>query len=149
MIGRDRKIVNNDFLFNGEHYCFNNQLVQLSSDESSHKDLILAMTDTKLLIPQEDEDYLYIARNHAANKDLLVAVLYYYDQHIHYTVVSGNGSGRVHPVYLPLTEEGFQFCFHFAVEAIAAVKPALAETLYTTLKQKCEEAKAKMAGDNK
>ena len=109
----------------------------------------VVMGNTKLLIPQEDEDYLYIARNHAANKDLLVVVLYYYDDHIHYTIVSGNGSGRVHPIYLPLTEEGFKFCFHFAVEAIAAVKPAMAETLYTTLKQKCEEAKAKIAGDDK
>lgn len=149
ILGRDRKIVENFFLFNGEHYFFNNQLVHLSSDKEDHNDLILAMTDTKLLIPQEDEDYLYIARNHVANKDLLVVVLYYYDDHIHYTVVSGNGSGRVHPIYLPLTEEGFKFCFHFAVEAIAAVKPAMAETLYTTLKQKCEEAKAKIAGDDK
>ena len=109
------------------------------------------MTDTKLLIPQDGEDYLYIARNHVADKDLLAVVLYYYDDHIHYTVVSGNGSGRIHPIYLPLTEEGFKFCFYFAVEAIAAVKPAMAETLYTTLKQKCEEAKAKakMAGDDK
>ena len=148
ILGRDHKIIENYFLFDGEHYYFNNQLVQATSDKRMHKDLILAMTDTKLLIPQEDEDYLYIARNHAANKDLLIVVLYY-DDYIHCTVVSGNGSGRVHPIYLPLTEEGFKFCFHFAVEAIAAVKPAMAETLYTTLKQKCEEAKAKIAGDDK
>ena len=149
IIGCDHKIVENFFLFNGEHFFFNNQLVQFSSDKREHNDLILAMTDTKLLIPQEDEDYLYIARNHAANKDLLVVVLYYYDDHIHYTIVSGNGSGRVHPIYLPLTEEGFKFCFHFAVEAIAAVKPAMADTLFASLKQKCEEAEVQIAGDDK
>ena len=145
VLGRDHKIIENFFLFDGEHYYFNNQLVQSTSDKKMHKDLILAMTDTKLLIPQENEDYLYIARNHMANKDLLVVVLYYYNDHIHYTVVSGNGSGRVHPIYLPLTEEGFKFCFHFAVEAIAAVKPAMADTLFASLKQKCDEAKAEMA----
>lgn len=149
ILGRDRKIVENFFLFNGEHFFFNNQLVQFSSDKRAHNGLILAMTDTKLLIPQEDEDYLYIARNHVANKDLLVVVLYYYDDHIHYTVVSGNGSGRVHSIYLPLSKEGFTFCFHFAVEAIAAVKPALADTLFASLKQKCEEAEVQIAGDDK
>ena len=37
------------------------------------------------------------------------------------------------------------FYFHFAVEAIAAVKPAMANTLFASLKQKCEEVKAEIA----
>ena len=143
--GRERKIVENYFLFDGEHYYFNNQLVQFSSTEKVHNNLVLAMTDTKLFIPQDNEDYLYIARNSPATKDLLVVVLYYYSGYLYFSIVSGNGSGRVHPFYLPFTEEGFKFCFHFAIEAIAAVNSKIAEELYVCLKQKCEEAKAAMA----
>ena len=36
ILGRDHKIVENFFLFNGEHYFFNNQLVHLSSDKKMH-----------------------------------------------------------------------------------------------------------------
>lgn len=145
ILGRDRKIVENFFLFNGEHFFFNNQLVQFSSDKEEHNDLILAMTDTKLLIPQEDKDYLYIARNHAANMDLVVAVMYYYNGLLYCTIVSGKGSGRVHPVCIEYTNESLSFFFHFAMAAIASVDPKKAETFYSTLNQKSKEAKTALS----
>ena len=140
--GYKTKTVEHFFLFDGENYYFNNQLVQFSSCKKEYNDLIFAMTDTKLLIPQKDEDYLYIARNHMAQKDLVVVVMYYCDGLLYYTIVSGKGSGRVHPICLQYTQEAFSFCFHFAVDAIASVNPKMAETLYADLKQKCKEAKS-------
>lgn len=140
--GYKTKIVEHYFLFDGENCYFKNQLVQFSSCKKEENNLIFAMTDTKLLIPQEDEDYLYIARNHMAKKDLVVVVMYYDDGLIYYTIVSGKGSGRVHPICLQYTKEALSFCFHFAVDAIASVDPKMAETLYKTLNQKCEEATA-------
>ena len=68
--------------------------------------------------------------------------MYYCDGLLYYTIVSGKGSGRVHPICLRYTQEAFSFCFHFAVDAIASVNPKMAETLYADLKQKCKEAKS-------
>ena len=146
ILGRDHKLVENYFVFNGEHYYFGNQIIHFSSDQRVHNNLILAMTDTKLLIPQEDEDYLYIARNHMAERNQVIVVMYYYDNLLYYTIVSGSGSGRVHPVCIPYTNEAFNFCFHFAVAAIASVNPKIAEEFYETLKKESKEAKAALAG---
>lgn len=145
ILGRDRRIVENYFLFNGEHYFFNNQLVQFSSDKRTRKDLILAMTDTKLLIPQDGESCLYIARNHEAERNQVVVVMYYYDGLLYCTIVSGNGSGRVHPICIEYTNESFSFFFHFAIDAIASVDPKIAEKFCETLKKESEEAKAALA----
>ena len=94
----------------------------------------------ELLLPQAvDSPFQH---SYAANKDLIAVILYCHEDLIYYRVVSGNGSGRVHPVCLPFTEEGYKFCFHFAVEAIAAVDPELAQSIYTNIKQKCAEAMA-------
>lgn len=146
ILGRNRKIVDHYFLFDGEHYYFRDQLIQFTSTETVHDKLLLALTDTKLLIPKNNEDYLYIARNFPANKDLFVVVLYYYNDYLYFSVVCGNGSGRVHHICLPFTGEGLKFCFHFAIEAIAAVHPETAEALCTTISQKLEKVNDTMAG---
>lgn len=145
ILGRDHKLVENYFVFNGEHYCFGNQIVHFSSNQRVHNNLILAMTDTKLLIPQEDEDYLYIARNHMAERNQVIVVMYYYDNLLYCTIVSGNGSGRVHPICIEYTNESFCFFFHFAIDAIAYVNPKIAEEFYETLKKESKEAKAALA----
>ena len=145
--GPNPKISDNYFLYDGKHYYFGNPLIQLSSSEIPHGNLILAMTDTKMLIPQGNNEYRYIARNYPANSDLLVIVLYYHDKYLYYTVVSGSGSGRVHPVCLAFTEDRFNFCFHLAVEAITSVNPELGETLFSYLKEKISEAKNKIGED--
>ena len=142
--GRNHKIVDNFFLYDGSHYYFGNQDVKLSSNSDKHRNLILAMTDTKLLIPQDNEEYQYIARNHPANSDLLIVVLYYHNGYSYFSVVSGCGSGRVHPTCLPLTKEGFHFCFHCAIEAIATTNPELTETLFTFIKDKTNESKERI-----
>ena len=144
ILGRDCKIVDNYFLFDGANYYFSNQLIQFTSAESVHNNLLLAQTDTKLLIPKNNEDYLYIARNFPANKNLLVVVLYCYDGLLYYSIISGYGSGRVHPICLPFTKENFKFYFYSAVETIAATDSEISEALYACLMQKSEEARAAM-----
>lgn len=101
----------------------------------------MAATETKLFIPQENDEFLYIARNFPADKDLLVVVLYHCDNYLHFLIVGGNGSGRVHPIYMPFTADNYLFCFHAAINAIATVDPEMAETLYTDLQQKSKESK--------
>ena len=115
ILGPNHKTVDNYFLFDGTHYYFGNPLVKLSSNSEKHCDMILAMTDTKLLLPQNEGSSLYIARNYPAHKDLVVVVLYYYDNYLYYSIVSGSGSGRVHPVYLPVSSQHFDFCFHLSI----------------------------------
>lgn len=143
--GHKPKVVDNYFLFDGKQYYFGNQFVKLSSTTSNRNRLIMATTGTKMFIPQDTGDDLYIARNYVANEDLLAVILYCHDDLIYYQVVSGKGSGRVHPVCLPFTEEGYKFCFHFAMEAIAAVDPELAQSIYTSIRQKCAEVMAELS----
>lgn len=143
--GRDHKVTDRYFLFDGKHYYYGNPLVKESSDSRGPGKLILATTDTKLLLPQGNDRSLYIARNFPARKDLLVIILYTYADHLYFSVITGNGSGRVHPVYLPLTNETFQFCFHFAIDAIASVDPQMVETLYAYLAEKTRSAQAEIA----
>lgn len=144
VLGRERRIAENFFLFDGKDYYFSNSRVTLSTSTYEENKLILAMTDTKLLVPQENGNALYIARNYPAKANFCVVVLYQYSDFLYFSLVSGSGSGRVHPIYLPLTTESFNFCFNCAVNAIAAVNPKLGETLYENIKKKDKETRAEM-----
>lgn len=144
ILGEDHKVADNYFLYDGKHYYFGNSLVKLSNTEDHSNNLILAMTNTKLLIPQDNNEYWYITRNSRAESSLYAVVLYYYNNFIHYTVVNGNGSGLIRPIELPFNEDGYLFCFHLAIEAIATVNPELAETLYTDIKRGIRTAQAKI-----
>jgi hypothetical protein len=144
LLGRERKIVENYFLFDGTDFYFGNSLVTLSSSTYEENKLILAATDTKLLVPQENGNALYIARNYPVKVNFCAVVLYQYSDYLYFLLVSGSGSGRVHPIYLPLTTESFNFYFNCAVNAIAAVNPKLGETLYENIKKKVKEAKDRL-----
>lgn len=144
VLGQERRIAENFFLFDGKDYYFSNSLVTLSTSTYEENKLILAMTDTKLLVPQENGNALYIARNYPAKVNFCAVVLYQYSDYLYFSLVSGSGSGRVHPIYLPLTTEGFNFCFNCAVNAIATVNPKLGETLYENIKKQIKESKDKL-----
>ena len=75
---------------------------------------------------------------------LLDYILYRYDYYLHFSVISGSGSGRVHLIYLPITREGFNFCFNCAINAIATVNPKLGNSLYENIKKQIKEAKDKL-----